>query len=124
MIQPLTKKIIQQLRKVDLSLEDRVALTTVLLDKLVALPLSNTFIVNPEGITINGKKLDNQQMINFSESCNALKDNYARQVINEQIKYLAINLGVHNSLTLDTILFSKAALWNLQQQQELLDKII
>jgi hypothetical protein len=124
MTSPIIQKIIQQLKKANLSLEDRTALTTALLDKLQALPLSNTFIVGQGKVIINGKELETEQAISFVESCNALKDNYARKIIHEQIKYLAINLGIHNCLSLDTMMFAKAALWCLQQQEELLEKII
>lgn len=105
-------------------MEDRTVLTTALLDKLQALPISSVIYFTPNGVTINGKELDNDQILNFKESCIALKDNFARKIINEQIKYLAINIGIHNALSLDTIFFAKSALWNLQQQDELLDKIV
>ena len=124
MISKTVENIIKQLRKENLSMEDRNALTTVLLDRLHSLPLSSTFVINSEGITINGRKLDTEQAINFTESCNALKDNYARKILNEQIRYLAINLGIHNCLSLDTMFFAKAALWNMQQMEELIDNVV
>ena len=124
MLSPITEKVIKQLKKANLSMEDRTAIVTVLLDKLQALPLQNSIVVGNGSIIINGKELDTEQMINFTESCNALKDNYARKIIHEQIRYLAINLGIHNCLSLDTLMFAKAALWNLQNEQELLDKIV
>ena len=124
MVSPTADKLIKALKKANLTLEDRTALTTVLLDKLQALPLQSTIIVTPNGLIINGKELDVDQVINFRESCVALKENYARKVITEQVKYLAINIGVHNGLTNEQILFSKSALWNLQQIDNLLDQIV
>ncbi|MEI6532492.1 MAG: hypothetical protein WCO06_01490 [Candidatus Roizmanbacteria bacterium] len=123
MINKITEKLIKQFRKTNLSLEDRVALTTVLLDKLQALPLESTFIIDSKGISVNGKVLEPEQVINFTESCAALKDNFARKVINEQIRYLSVNMGIHNSLSIDTLMFAKAALWCLSQEEELLSKI-
>ena len=123
MIQKTTENLIKQFRKSNLSIEDRVALTTVLLDKLAVLPIDNTFVVNHKGIIIGGKDLDKEQAINFVESCNALKDNFARKVIHEQIRFLAVNMGIHNCLSLDTMFFAKASLWVLQQESELLAKI-
>lgn len=124
MISPITKKTIDTLKKANLTLEDRTALTTVLLDKLQALPITNSIVVDHNGITINGKILEPDQAIMFSESCNALKDNYARKVIHEQVKYLAINMGIHNAVALDTLFFAKSSLWNLEQEEKLLAQIL
>ena len=118
------EKIIKQFKKTKLSLEDRLALTTAILDSLSVLPIDDAIVINPNGIKINGKALDTDQMIQFSESCRALKDNKARQIINEQVKFLAINMGVHNAVTMEMMYFAKAALWNIQQQEAILDKIV
>lgn len=80
-------------------------------------------MVTQDGITLNGKLLDREQAINFKESCVVLKDNFARKVLNEQVRFLAVNLGINVALSVDTILFAKAALWILQQEDDLLDKI-
>lgn len=124
MISPITKKIIKQFEKTDLSLEDRTAIITVLLSKLQTLPLDNTFIVENGKVIINGKELEVEQVIVFRDSCISLKDNFAFKIINDQIRYLATNLGVYKSRTQDELLFYKAALWNLQQYSELLDKVV
>lgn len=123
MVSQVTEKIVKQLQKANLSTEDRIALTTALLDKLVALPLGNSIVVNPNGVIINGKPLDQEQYLNFKESCTILEGNFARQVIQQQIRYLAINLGINVALSLDTIMFAKAALWCIEQEQLLLEKI-
>jgi len=124
MISPTTEKLIKQLKKSNLTLEDRNAIVTVLLDKLVVLPLNNTLVINHKGIVVNGKPLEQEVALNFVESCHALKGNMARNIIREQMKFLAINLGIHNAVSLDTMYFAKAALWNIQQEDELLQKII
>jgi hypothetical protein len=124
MIKPITEKIIKQLKKSNLSLEDRTALVTVLLSELHTLPLDNTFIVEQGQVTINGKDLDVDQVIVFRDSCLALKDNFAFKVIKDQIRYLAMNLGIYKSRNMDELFFYKTALWNLQQIDELLSKII
>ena len=121
---PQTDKIIKQFKKAKLSLEDRVALTTAILNSLSVLPIDDAIVIKPDAIIINGKPLDTEQMVQFTESCKALKDNKARQVFNEQIKFLAINMGVHQALTVEQMMFSKAAIWCLQQLETLLDKIV
>lgn len=123
MISPATEKIIKQLKKQNLSLEDKTALTAALLDKISALPLRNSIVLAPGMVTINGKALDTEQAVVFKDSCIALQDNFARKVIHEQIRYLAVNWGVHNGLNTEMIMFSKAALWTLEEEQKLLDKL-
>lgn len=120
----LTKQLIEELKKTDLTLEDRTALTTALLNKLVALPISNMIVFTPKGVMINNRELEVEQAVNFRMSVLALKDNNARKIIHEQIKYLAINTGVHNGLNQDSIMFSKAALWCLQEEEKLLEQVV
>ena len=124
MISPITQKIIKQFEKANLSLEDRTALVTVLLSKLHALPLNDTFIIEQNSVIINGKPLETEQLIVFRDSCISLKDNFAFKILNEQIRYLATNLGVYKSVSQDELFFYKSALWNLQQYENLLDKVV
>jgi hypothetical protein len=124
MLSPITNKIIKKFHKTNLSLEDRVALTNTILSTLLVLPIDNAIEILPGEVKIRGRKLTTEDFVSFTESCKALRDNKARQVINEQVKFLAINMGVHQSVSLETIMFSKAALWVIQQENELLDKIV
>lgn len=124
LISQTTDKIIKKFNKEDLSLEDRIALTNTILSTLSVLPINDAIEISPEGVKIRGRKLNTEEFINFTESCKALKDNKARQIINEQIKFLAINMGVHQSVSLETMMFAKAALWMVQNENELLDKVV
>lgn len=121
---PVTDKLIKQMIKSDLPLEDRTALVTVLLDKLVALPITDAIKITPEGVKIGDRLLEIEQAISFREGCVAMVDNQARKVIREQIKYMAINMGVHMSLNLEQIYFAKAALWVMAEEDKLLEKIV
>ncbi len=124
MISPITNKVIAKLKRANLSLEDRTALITVLLSKLHTLPLDNTFIIEQNSVIVNGKPLAPEQLIVFRDSCISLRDNFAFRVMSEQIRYLATNLGVYKSVSQDELFFYKAALYNLQQFDELLDKVV
>lgn len=124
MISPTINKLIEEFKKADLSVEDRSALINVLLEKISVLPLHNTLVISQGNVIVNGKELEKDQAINFIESCHALKDNWARKVIHEQKRYLAINIGVHQGLNSEQIMFSKAALWDLEQENLLLEQLI
>lgn len=124
MISPVVEKTIKQLRKSNLSLEDRTALTTILLDKLQALPLNDSIIVGQNSVIINGRPLEVDQLMLFRDSCVALRDNMAYKVLREQIKYLAIVGGVHKAVNLEQSMFHKAALWVIDQEEKLLEKML
>lgn len=124
MLSPATDKTIKQFKKANLSLEDRTALLTSILGELKVLPLNDTIVIGQGFIKVNGKELDPEQIINFQESCNALKSNFAWQVISEQMRYLATNLGVYKATNLDELYFYKSALWILDQINKLLEKIV
>ena len=124
MLSPITEKLIKQLKKSNLTLEDRTALVTELLDKMNALPLSDVIVIGQGTVSIQGRDLDTEQIIAFRENCIALKDNPAEKLINEQIRYLAQNLGVYKAQGINDMYFYKAALWILDQKQAILDKII
>lgn len=72
---------------------------------------------------IDGKNLDQEATINFKEACAVLKENYARKVIHEQIRYKAIDLGINKALSVDTLMFSKAAIWVLNEIEILIAKL-
>ncbi len=60
----------------------------------------------------------------LKEGCVALVENHARQVIREQVRYLAVVEGIHKGLTPEQILFSKTALWNMQMEDQVIQEII
>lgn len=121
---PHTKKLINELKKKDLPIEDKSALTAVLMDKINALPLDNVLVLVPGVIQVNGRILDKEQIINLKESCVVLNDNQARKIIHEQLRYLAIVEGVHRGLSTEQLIFSKAALWIIEQENLLIEKIV
>ena len=120
----VVEQLIKRLKSTNLSIEDRTAIVTALLEKSSVLPLKDSIVITSDSIKINDKPLDMEQILNFRESAIVLKDNFARSVIRNQIRYLATNLGIYKSVTLDELMFYKSALWNLQQEDDLLDRII
>ena len=123
MIQPVTQRVIKQLEKANLSQEDRIALTTALLVKLNALPIGDIIHFTETGILLNGKELEVEQALHFREACVSLKDNFARKVIHEQIRYKAIEMGIDKATSIDTLFFSKSALWVLNEYEILIQKL-
>jgi hypothetical protein len=123
MVNKITESLIKQLKKSNLSLEDRTALTTALLDKLGALPLTDTIKISAGEIVINGKPLEMEQAIAFRESLVALSENQARKLIHQQLRYLAIGWAVNSGTNNETLMFSKASLWLLDQENNLINNL-
>lgn len=121
----LAKLAVWLLRNKKLERESKSKVMAALLDNVGALPLRSTIIFDNQGtILLNGKPLELEQAISFRESARIMQDSFARKLINEQLKYLAIQYGVHNGLTPDMIIFSKAALWMIDEENKLLNQII
>ncbi len=119
-----TENLIKALRKISLPQEDRIALTSVLMDKVGVLPIDNVIATTPQGVMIRGKLLDKESYIGFKESCVALSENVARKVVNEQVRYLAIVEGIHKGLSPDQILFAKTAIWNMQMVDKVIEEVV
>jgi len=124
MLRLLTKLTIYLLRSKKITGEQRAKVMSVLLDNIGVLPYKKILTYDERGnVAINGKLLDIDQLVAFKESVDALKNNYARQVFNQQRKYMAIEMGVHQGLNTEQIVFSKACLWEIQQEEKLIEDV-
>lgn len=98
---------------------------SALLKNIYAIPVQKVVAFEPDGgILIGGKALDREHSILFRESCISLSDNFARKIIQQQVSYDAIQMGVYQALTPEMILFAKAALWHQQEENKLLSTIV
>lgn len=96
-----------------------------LLENIGALPLRKTIVFDPDGtVLVNGRKLELEQAVSLRESVHALKNNQARKIFNEQLKFLAIEFGVHQAMTPEMMQFAKAALWLIQEEEKLIESIL
>ncbi len=120
----ITERMVKQLSRTNLALEDRIALVNSIQDKLHILPIGEMIVLDPQGgIMINGRQLDQGASISFKEAISILKENFARKIIHEQIRYKAIDMGINKSLSIDTLMFSKAAIWIINEYEILLEKL-
>lgn len=104
--------------------EDRTKVLNALLKNLHAVPIHNVIAFDKQGSAyIRGKKLDPDLAMQVIASIEGIKENFALRLVEEQLTYDAIAMGVHNGLNPETIQFAKAILWVLQQKKELFDKL-
>jgi len=112
------------LRSDDLSMEDRQLLTTVLLDRLGALPLHARITIGENGVFLfDGKRIDPERARHLQESSKAMLTNFARRFVRESVTFLAVKHGVHDYTTPEQGLFAKAALWFYQEEDTLYRKL-
>lgn len=108
------------LRLVTLSTEDRTRLTCAILDRLHALPASDIISLNEQGqFTVGGRPLTMEDARKLRESAKYVLDSSARKIVREAVAFKAVSHGVHKANTPEEVLFSKAALWQGQQEDEL-----
>lgn len=98
-------------------MSDRMLLTTMLFDKIGALPLRDMIRVNEEGrLLVNGRLVGVEAARKLRESARAELNSYARKFISEQVLYTAVVMGVHKMETPEQSVFSRAAIWYKQQE--------
>lgn len=85
-----------------------------------ALPIHATITEDGGKTLIRGVPLDVSQAFALKESAGHAVENAAYKTVREQIRYEAIKHGIHNALTLDQMYFSKAALWVIDQEEQML----
>lgn len=111
------------LRHNRLSGEQKAFVTSALLANLNAFPIRDIIKIDDSGnLIVHGRTLDTEQRLALRESGANLKASLARQLVHDQMTFKAINLGIHNGLSTDAIIFSKAALWVIQEENALIDQ--
>jgi hypothetical protein len=105
------------LKRVDLTMQERTACTSLVLDKIEALPLSAIITEGEGGILINGKPVDIETMKVLRDSAKAALDNRAFNFIGEQVVWIAIQRGIHNADTPEKLYFYRAAIWFGEQMK-------
>lgn len=120
----IAKITVLALRSKSLKEEQKSYVLSALLDNMVFFPIQDVIATDKNGnLRVNGKKLDAEQIIAFRESATALKESFARKIIKDQMVFKAINLGVHMGINTESIAFSKAVLWILQEENILIETL-
>ena len=104
--------------------EQKTRIIAALLRNIHAVPIQDVISFNEDRtMSIEGRKLDVEQAMQLNESANGLKNSYARRVINAQLTYKAIQIGLHQGMNPEQIQFSKAILWIIQEENDLINAI-
>lgn len=113
------KQVIEFLESKDLSQEERILVFNYLNKSLNTFPINDVILFRKDGALLyNGLEMTLEQVQNFKQSIDTLKNNAAFKIIGDQVLFKAIQTGVHLGLSTDQIIFSKAAIWFIQQFRE------
>lgn len=117
MISPTVKKTVDLLKTAALSNEERQLLTATLLTRLGALPIRARITIDEAGmITVDGQPIQKEKAERLRKAARSLLKNFARNFVQDTVKFLAIKEGVHQNINPEQGLFAKSALWNHQEE--------
>lgn len=106
------KKALDYLENNELTQHEHLRLLGILNKQLNIFPLSEVLIQTPMGaILANGRELNMEELVKFRQGINAIKGNWAFQLLGDQILFLAIHQGVHLGDTTEKMLWSRTAIW-------------
>lgn len=116
-------EILSSIKESKFTTEERSKIIGALLTSVNALPIADIVKVSSQGILLNGKSIDPAQIIALKQGADTLRNSTVRKIVSDQIKYLAVRIGVSEGMNPDQILFCKAAIWCLEQEEILLAKL-
>lgn len=110
------------LRSKRLSVKDKTLVVNTLLEGIKAIPLRSLITQSENGtILVQGRPLAADELIGLRESAVSAVHSKARQLVQNQVRFAAIDKGYLKSYNQDDALFYKAALWFAQEENALLE---
>jgi hypothetical protein len=120
----LIKFIAYIIRKKKFSLENKTKIMNALIENLKIVPINAIIRLDEQNqLVVNGVTIGYEEAKVLRESAKLLLHSNARKLIHNQLIFEAINLGIHQGVNTEQILFSKAVIWLLKEQEKLIGKI-
>ncbi len=117
------KKALDFLENNELSSQEQLRLLGILNKRLNSFPIDNVIITSPTGaILANGRELNIEELVKFRQGISALRDNWAFQLLGDQILFEAMEWGIKHGDTTDRMMFSKTSIWFITKFREFLTK--
>jgi len=113
------KEALSYLEENELSPREHIRLLGILNKSINTFPLQGAITVTQDGgYTANGQKLTLDEVVKFRQGISALRNNWAFQLLGDQILFEAIKTGVHHGDTPEKIMFSKTAIYFISKFRE------
>lgn len=104
------------LTRVTLRNETKQLLTASLLTSLHVLPVRDIITHDETGkLFVGGRPLNFETAQALHKAAIAMRSNFARTFVEDQVRWHAVQMGVHQNNTPEQGLYAKAALWVLQE---------
>lgn len=117
MVSPEVEKAVKLLKTAALSNEDRQLLTSAMLVSLGALPIRARITVDETGaVLIDGRGMSLLKANQLRKSARSLLKNFARNFVQDTIKFMAVKQAVHENTNQEQTLFAKAILYQHQEE--------
>lgn len=118
-------KLVVWLLKNTSSEKDRAFLVNAVINTLDAVPVRAIISADEyRRVLVNGRQLEPEQIISLRESAANALNNHALNLVREEVRWKAINLGYLQALDpTKTSEFYKAALWYAQEEKDLLRRL-
>lgn len=112
------------LRRKKLSVKDKTVLLNAILDTIKAIPLQSLVAQDTNrNIYVMGKRLNDDEAFKLRENAGAVLRSNARKLVQDQVRFAAIDQGYLKSDDPTAALFFKAALWYAQEENAVLEKL-
>lgn len=120
----IAKLVIWLMGRKTFSEKERLSLVNAVLRNIDAVPLRALIDVDDNRrILVRGKLASTEDLIVLQQSADTALNSVARNLIHEQVRFMAIDKGYLQSDDPKTQLFYKAALWFAQQENDLLKQM-
>lgn len=109
------------LQRESLTLEERTLFTSALLNRLNALPAHDIITFDPKinVLTVNKVPVEPDLARVLRQEAKTILASSTWKLVREQVSFAAVVQGIHKGISPESVMFSKTALWNLQQLDEL-----
>lgn len=117
------KKALDYLEENQLTPSEHLRLLGILTKSINSFPLESVVDINNQGaICANGRELSMEELVKFRQSISALRENWAFQLLGDQILFEAIKIGIHEGHTTERLMFSKSVIYFLTKFKELITR--
>lgn len=114
----LTTLVLWALKTTKIVGTDRTRIINALLADINALPIKEAISFTQDGkVLIRGKSITIEQAQAIQQGAQALSTNSTHKLIHEQVLHEANLIGLHKGLTPEDILFAKACIWVVLQEE-------
>lgn len=117
------RKALDYLENNELTQKEHLRLLGILNKQLNVFPLDDVLLISDEGaICANGRILSIEEIMKFRSGIESLRENWAFQLLADQVLFEAIKHGVHFGDTTDKVMFSKSGIYFITKFYQLLKK--